>query len=245
MWIHTIHGHLCLEKFRLWHCSSAAKNQGALCRGPRPPPLTRDGGELGPDSAFPSAAKALRKPLPRTLCLHSWSMAGKADAIDGELSVEGIYYTRSSSTEPVNLSPLPRRGWRSAGVKMHRLKYEWGPSPAKHAFAEAAEANAIQTSLGSHSSCPDLSPILCWRGKVNVWAPPWRGPAHPYHRDALKPLSERQSPQIRTHHTHPSNDQNGTQWVLKSYSGAKKAQKPLITNGIVSLREKSLALKPS
>lgn len=38
MWIHPVRGHLCLEKFCLWHCSSAAKNQGALCRvrGPHP-----------------------------------------------------------------------------------------------------------------------------------------------------------------------------------------------------------------
>lgn len=61
-----------------------------------------------------------RKTPARTLKPHSWSMAGKADTIDGELSVDGIYYTWWGSTEPVNLSPLPPPpwGWRSVGVTM-------------------------------------------------------------------------------------------------------------------------------
>lgn len=233
MWIHPIHGHLCREKFCWWHCSSAAKNQGALCRGPRSSPLTR-----GPDSSFSSATKTLGTALPRTLNLQSWGMAGKADAIDGELSVDGIYHTWSSSTEPVNLSPLP--------PPLVRLAFSWSENAQTEIWMGPVQRTMpLQKQLRPTPSRPPWapippaqtpSPILCWRGKYKVWASPWKGPAGPHHQDAR----DGHPGSIHTHHAHPSNDQNGTKWVLKSYSWTKTAQKPLITNGIVSLREKTV-----
>lgn len=114
---------------------------------PRPPPLTwGDGGSQV--HTLPSP----QQPGPGKSCPDSpppgGGTPGDARAIDGELSVDGIYHTRSSSTEPVNLSPRPprRRGWRSAGVETHRLKHEWGPSPMNHACPGAPQANPTQPS---------------------------------------------------------------------------------------------------
>lgn len=94
---------------------------------------------------------------------------GDARAIDGKLSVDGIYHTRSSSTEPVNLSPRPpwRRGWRSAGVETHRLKHEWGPSPMNHACPGAPQANPIQPSA---FFLPSLFPIPRGDEQPQQWA---------------------------------------------------------------------------
>lgn len=218
MRIHAISDHLCLEKFCLWHCSSAPWNSRAWCRG-LGPPCSSVGQELGPDPAFSSAAKTLGKPLPRTLNLHSCTTPGKADTIDGELSVDGIYYTRSGSTEPVNLSPQPppRWGWRSAGVRIHRLKSEWGPSAVNQAFAEAPQANTIQTStriplLLPRPWAPFSAEAVSLTGGHH---PGWMRPAQPHYQYALKHISKRQLIWICTHHVHLSNNQNGTKWVLK------------------------------
>lgn len=101
----------------LWRCSSAHKNQGSLCLGPRPLPLAQTGREvqtlppLQQPEPFPDPCPGLetpelklawrsRCPWWRTLCWwHSLHIPG--------------------STEPVNLlpSPHPHWGWRSAGVK--------------------------------------------------------------------------------------------------------------------------------
>lgn len=158
MRIHTIHDHLFLAKFCLWHCSPAHQNWEAL------------GGGLGPLLLNGTGVRS-------RLCLFlssqgSWQ-ARTQDPNPPQLNhawQSGHHWQRTFCwwhllymiQQHRTRSPLPLA---SSTVRLAfswsenpQAENEWGPSPMNQTLAEAPQANTTQTISRSHSSGPEPGP---------------------------------------------------------------------------------------
>lgn len=222
----------------LWHCSLAHKNQGSLCRGPRPLPLAQTGYEVQPLPPLwqpePLAVSCPGFPTPelklawRGRCPWWWTLCWWYS-----LHIPG-------STEPVNLlpSPHPRWGWYSAAVKMPGWNQNGDP---------AQRARPLQRHPKPTPPSPPESPLL-----PTQVPPPFSVDAHKPsggHRPAWasQPLSSSKAlwntwAKNSLQGLHPSQAPITTwEWdrvISKVILLNGNNTKPLITKGTISLRRK-------
>lgn len=149
-----------------------------VLRPEAPTPRTEMGSD--PGSAF-SAASTLGKPLPDTLHPLSWSMPGKADAIDYAPSVDGISYT---VTFPLVLlhgkAALSQSENAQAGMWVEA-------QPNEPCLSRRPPSQHHPHLISCPSPAQTLCPILCWRRTSKEWAFALdEVSAHLHHQYALK-----------------------------------------------------------